>query len=89
MSGPEFVAWLVRAAFVYAVAGIVFAAAFCARGASAIDPSARGATWGFRAAIFPGVAAFWPLLAFRWLSGARTPPEERTSHKVAARGRAS
>ena len=85
MSGPEIVSWIVRAAVVYAVAGIVFAAAFCARGAAAIDPAARGATWGFRAAIFPGVAAFWPFLLHRWLSGARTPPEERTAHKLAAR----
>ena len=89
MSGPELVAWVVRAAFLYAVAGIVFAAAFCARGAAAIDPAARGAGWGFRAAIFPGVAAFWPLLLRRWLSGARTPPDERTAHKLAAREVAS
>ena len=59
--------WLVGAAALYAIIGAVFATAFVLRGAAAIDPAAKHSSWGFRVLIFPGAAAFWPLLAKRWL----------------------
>jgi GNAT superfamily N-acetyltransferase len=82
--GPDIVLLLARLAAVYLAVGLLFAAAFSARGARAVDPAARGAGWGFRLLIVPGAAAFWPLLALRWLRGTGVPPTERTSHKSAA-----
>ena len=59
--------WIVRAAALYLMLGIGFASVFLTRGAGSIDPAAKHSSWGFRALIFPGVAALWPLLAKRWL----------------------
>ena len=67
----------------YATAGIAFAVAFVSFGIHRIDPSAAGASWRFRLIILPGVAAFWPLLLWRWMTR-RMPAEERTAHTVAA-----
>ena len=64
----------------YLALGALFALAFVAVGAARIDPSARGATLGFRVMVFPGAALLWPLLAVRWLRGAG-PPIEDTPHK--------
>lgn len=69
----------------YLLAGIAFTPPFVIRGAGRIDPAARGATWGFRLILVPGVIALWPLLARRWLAGA-APPRERNAHRDAARG---
>jgi len=52
---------------VYIGLGALFAAAFAFRGAGAIDPVAREATFGFRLLIIPGAAALWPLLLLRWV----------------------
>ncbi len=51
---------------VYLGLGALFAVPFVARGVAAVDANAQGAGWGFRALIFPGVVALWPLLALRW-----------------------
>ena len=59
--------WIVRAAALYLMLGIGFALVFLTRGVGAIDPAAKHSSWGFRAVIFPGVAALWPVLAKRWL----------------------
>lgn len=75
---------LVAAAAVYLGAGLAFAVPFVVRGAARIDPAARAATWGFKLAILPGAAAFWPLLARRWRRGT-PPPEECNAHRNAAR----
>lgn len=56
----------VDALVVYALAGAVFAAAFVARGIHRVDPVADHAPVGFRLIVFPGVAAFWPVLLVRW-----------------------
>ena len=74
---------LVTFATIYAAIGVLFACAFVARGAAAIDAHARGGNGdgdensgisapgiGFRIAIFPGSAALWPALLVLWL---RTP----------------
>lgn len=76
---------LVGAVASYAVLGLGFALAFAARGVSRIDASARASTLGFRIAIVPGAAAFWPLLLRRWLRGDAAQPEERNAHREAAR----
>jgi hypothetical protein len=78
---------IVRLAVAYAVAGALFAPLFVWRGVARLDPSAAGAGVAFRLLILPGAAAFWPLLAWRWLRGAGEPPLEQNAHRrAAARG---
>lgn len=69
---------------VYAAVGLLFAVPFVLRGAAKIDPSAGEGTWGFRLLILPGCIAFWPLLAWRWMRGVESPPEEKNPHRCAA-----
>ena len=59
--------WIVMFWGAYATLGLVFAAAFVAKGANAIDPAAGPSGIGFRIMIFPASAALWPLLLKRWL----------------------
>lgn len=88
MTSLEVATWIVRLAGAYAGAGLLFALLFLfvLRGVDRIDPSAREATWGFRLIVLPGVAALWPLLLRRWLTGASAPPEESNAHRRAAAG---
>lgn len=76
---------LLRLLAVYLALGALFAVWFCVVGVRRIDPHARHGSLGFRMAIFPGVAALWPLLLARALRGGDHPPEERTHHRLAAR----
>ena len=62
---------LVLTVTIYAAIGAVFALPFAWKGAARIDSSAAGGSWGFRMLILPGVAAFWPLLLWRWINAAR------------------
>ena len=71
----------VRALYAYTLAGALFALVFVVRGVHAVDTQARGASLGFRLLIFPGVAAFWPLLLRRWLRATGEPPAERNPHR--------
>ena len=68
---------------VYTLAGVVFAVVFVGRGAGRVDPAAKGSPLGFKLLVLPGVAAVWPLLAWRWVRGIE-PPVERNSHRRAA-----
>jgi hypothetical protein len=63
-------ATLLTALAAYLVLGVAFAVPFAIKGAAAIDPVARHATWGFRILVIPAAAALWPLLLLRW---ARSP----------------
>ncbi|HWS97062.1 MAG TPA: hypothetical protein VN620_11400 [Candidatus Methylomirabilis sp.] len=72
---------LVGALYFYGVIGIVFAIPFVVKGVQRIDEEAIGSGWGFRLLILPGCMAFWPFLLRRWVSGRRTPPEERSPHR--------
>jgi hypothetical protein len=60
---------------IYAVAGVAFAALFLPRGVTRLDPRVVGAPATLRLLICPGVAAFWPLFAWRWVSGTPEPIE--------------
>jgi hypothetical protein len=53
----------------YAAVGVLFALAFVIFGAPRIDASAQGSGLAFRLLIFPGSAALWPLLFYRWRRG--------------------
>ncbi len=71
----------VDALAVYSALGVTFALAFVTVGAERIDPEAKGSGWGFRAIIFPGVVAFWPLLLSRWVRGISEPPQQKDPHR--------
>ena len=79
--------WVLTGVGIYAALGFVFALVFVTRGVQRIDPAASDGTRGFRALIFPGVVALWPLLASRWRRGAGELPEESGAHRLAARTR--
>ena len=70
---------------VYLGLGFIFALFFVTIGAGKIDPTAKAGTLGFRLLIIPGTIAFWQLLARRWWQGATEPPEEKNSHRLAAK----
>jgi hypothetical protein len=78
MTLAQVMEWLIEA---YAVAGMLFAPAFLARGVVRMDPQARGSSTAFRLVLAPGTILLWPLLARRWASGVDRPPEERTAHR--------
>jgi hypothetical protein len=65
----------------YAAFGIFFALAFVTVGVKSVDSGAKNGSWGFRLLILPGVAAFWPVLLYRWKCGQHEPPIERTAHR--------
>ena len=51
----------------YLAIGLLVAVPFLIFGIGRIDPAAKAAPWTFRALVFPGVVAMWPLLLLRWL----------------------
>jgi len=73
--------WFVEALVLYAALGAVFALAFVSEGMHRIDPNTNRTGLVFRLLIFPGAAAFWPLLLTRWIRGDRDVPEERNPHR--------
>ena len=70
----------------YALAGVVFALLFLPRGVARVDPRIAGSPKVMRLLILPGVAAFWPLFAWRWMTGA-PEPIERNPHRAKAGAR--
>lgn len=66
---------------IYLVLGVLFALLFVPLGVQRVDTQARSAPFSFRAIIFPGVMALWPLLLRRWYQGAPDPPVERNPHR--------
>jgi hypothetical protein len=66
---------------VYVALGFLFGIAFITVGVQRVDPVARRTGIGFRLLILPGVAAFWPLLARRWIVGSGEPPAEKEPHR--------
>jgi hypothetical protein len=66
---------------VYLLGGLTFAIPFVWLGVGKVDPQAADGSWGFRLLIIPGTMFFWPLLAVRWVSGVKGPPEEKNAHR--------
>jgi Trk-type K+ transport system membrane component len=54
--------------FIYLICGLLVGVPFVLRGVDRVDPAARGAPFGFRLLILPGMAALWPLMAAKWLN---------------------
>lgn len=77
---------IVGACELYAAAGVGFAAAFLPGAIARIDPRVAGAPLMMRVLILPGVVAFWPLFAWRWIGGI-SEPIERNPHRTKARHR--
>ena len=69
---------------VYLLVGLLFSVPFLLRGAAAIDPDAAEGSLGFKALVFPGVVALWPLLIGPWRRGERRV--ERSPHRDASGG---
>jgi hypothetical protein len=55
----------------YAVAGVVTGIAFVAFGVARVLGEPMPVTIGARILIFPGAAALWPYVLFRWLKSSR------------------
>jgi hypothetical protein len=55
----------------YAVAGIVIAAAFVAFGVTRVLPALATVTLAARFLLFPGAVALWPYVLIRWLRSSR------------------
>jgi hypothetical protein len=79
---------LVTIAESYALAGVLFALVFLPRGIVRVDERLHESPLMVRVLLFPGIAALWPLFAWRWMTG-RTAPEERNPHRRAAAERPS
>lgn len=71
---------------VYALAGLGFAVLFLPRAIARLDHRIVGSPKTVRLLILPGVAALWPLFAWRWMAGEREPIE-RNPHRTKAGGR--
>jgi hypothetical protein len=72
---------------VYAGLGLVFALVFVWMGVHRLDAEAVGSGVAFRLLILPGVAAFWPMLLYRWTQNITEPPVEHNPHRQLSRRR--
>jgi hypothetical protein len=63
--------WVLAAAGVYLLLGILFGAVFITRLIERVDHAAKGSGWRFRLLILPGVAALWPLMLRKALNSPR------------------
>ena len=68
---------------VYALAGVGFAVLFLPRAIARLDHRIVGSPKALRLLILPGVAALWPLFAWRWMAGV-SEPVERNPHRMKA-----
>ena len=57
----------------YLVVGAAVGVSFIVFGIGRVDPGARGAPWGFRLIVLPGVIALWPWIAARWIRSGAAP----------------
>lgn len=70
------VSWILWITGLYSAIGLVFALVFVAIGGRRVDSAAVGAPLLFRALIFPGVAAMWPLMLIKWKQAELRGPKE-------------
>ncbi len=72
---------LVIAAYTYFGIGTLLGLLFLILGLERIDSEAKGSEIGFRAIIFPGLVALWPLLLPRSIRGTGEPPRQKDPHR--------
>lgn len=58
---------MLNIAAIYLLIGLVFALLFLIKGLHRIDAGAEGSGFLFKLLILPGVIAFWPFLANKWI----------------------
>lgn len=51
----------------YFLLGLLFSLVFVWKGLAKVDPATQGSSFWFKAIIFPGLCAFWPLLLYKWI----------------------
>ena len=84
---PIEIARVVVAVFeAYALAGLGFGVVFLPRAIARLDHRIEGSPKTLRLLILPGVAALWPLFAWRWMTGG-SEPVERNPHRTKAGAR--
>lgn len=52
---------------IYLLFGLLFSLIFVWKGLSKVDPAVKGSSFWFKAIIFPGLCAFWPLMLYKWV----------------------
>jgi hypothetical protein len=67
--------------YLYLAIGMFVALIVVTRGLARIDHETQGAGIGFRAIIFPGVVALWPVLLRRMIRGGGEPPLQKDPHR--------
>ena len=67
----------------YVLAGVGFALLFLPRGIARVDHRIAGSPKTLRLLLLPGIAALWPLFAWRWFAEA-DEPIERNAHRMRA-----
>ena len=72
---------LVIAVYGYLVIGALSGLLLLLFGLDRIDSEAKGSGVGFRAIIFPGVVALWPLLLGRAIRGSGEPSAQKDPHR--------
>ena len=71
---------------VYTLAGVGCAVLILPRAIARLDHRIEGSPKALRLLILPGVAALWPLFAWRWMAGV-SEPAERNPHRTKAGAR--
>lgn len=56
---------------IYGLLGIILFVPFHRFALPAIDESARGASWGFKILVSPGLIALWPVILAKWRTARR------------------
>jgi hypothetical protein len=72
---------MVFAVHTYMYVGAAFALAFVVFGVSRLDHEASDSGPIFRAVIFPGAVALWPVLLVRWIQGKHEAPVQKDPHR--------
>ena len=68
---PGIARGLVTSVAIYLAVGSLVGIPFVISGIRRVDPVTQGTRWTFRALVFPGVVALWPLMTWRWLRARR------------------
>lgn len=62
---------LLMALGLYGLAGLLLLWPLHRFALPAMDESARGASWGFKALVSPGLVALWPVILLKWRTARR------------------
>jgi hypothetical protein len=77
----HFINVLIFGVYLYVTAGALVAIVIITFGFTRLDSEAEHAGIGFRAMVFPGAVALWPILLRRYLRGGGQPPIQKDPHR--------